>query len=536
MIRLLTVLLPAVLFSGYLVAQPPMPMPSYTVSSSKFGSYADLTGATAVNLGDDAISSAISPPGFNFYYFGSTYTSFKIGSNGYIVMGGTGTTTSSVPDHTTAPGQVIAPLWCDLWPNGANDFIGYKFQNGVLTVEWRDVYAHYSGPASFTPAVRMQVVLDMASSKIAFRYADPNAFQSLGATTTENYAVAISAPVGSSQPTVVGAVPGYVAAQGAVTKYPEEIEILFSPTVFDPYILSSPTTAATVGQAYTYDVIATGNPAPGLSATGLPSWLSFTGNRLAGTPGSSNIGTSSTITITAQSVMGMVQQAFSITVGAQPSAPVITSAAPTTALVGSAYSYTVTASGNPTPTFSASGLPAWLTLSGDTLGGMPGAGDVGSTGAMTITASNSSGTDQQQFTITVSATAVAPAITSTPVTSVLVGASYTYSVVAGGNPPPSVTFSGQPSWLGVAGNTLSGTPGTGDIGTSGTITVTATNSAGTDQQTFTITVSAPPPAPIGGSGGGGGSGGCSAAVGGAALPLLLLLVMFRRRRRDQAAA
>lgn len=102
-----------------------------------------------------------------------------------------------------------------------------------------------------------------------------------------------------------------------------------------------------------------------------------------------------------------------VTVGVEQ-APSITSTAPTTAIVGVPYTYTVTADGVPAPTFSVSGLPAWLTFDGTaTISGIPAAGDVGTTGNITITATNGvTPDDTEVFAITVSANAT-PTVTVT---------------------------------------------------------------------------------------------------------------------------
>lgn len=85
-----------------------------------------------------------------------------------------------------------------------------------------------------------------------------------------------------------------------------------------------------------------------------------------------------------------------------PSAPKITSVAPTSAYVGYAYTYVLQATGNPAPAFSVSGLPPWLAFDGSkTISGTPGAGNVGTTGTIVVTAANSQGTDRQEFKITV---------------------------------------------------------------------------------------------------------------------------------------
>lgn len=71
-------------------------------------------------------------------------------------------------------------------------------------------------------------------------------------------------------------------------------------------------------------------------------------------------------------------------------APAITSTAITTATVGTLYSYTFTMTGNPTPTLSLTTgtLPAWLTLTGNTLSGTPPTGSAATYGPFTFTASN----------------------------------------------------------------------------------------------------------------------------------------------------
>jgi hypothetical protein len=86
---------------------------------------------------------------------------------------------------------------------------------------------------------------------------------------------------------------------------------------------------------------------------------------------------------------------------AGPAAPSIVSSAPARGYVGVEYAYALSAAGSPSPTFSASGEPAGLTLSGSTLSGTPDASDAGTTGAITVTAANAEGSDSQTFQIEV---------------------------------------------------------------------------------------------------------------------------------------
>ena len=93
-------------------------------------------------------------------------------------------------------------------------------------------------------------------------------------------------------------------------------------------------------------------------------------------------------------------------------------------------------------------------------------------------------------------TPTAPTFTSSAPTSVVAGELYSYSITANAVPLPMISVSGNPSWLTLAGNLLSGTPSDSDIGESGTITITLSNGVGNDAtQSFTITVTALPEAP-----------------------------------------
>lgn len=213
--------------------------------------------------------------------------------------------------------------------------------------------------------------------------------------------------------------------------------------------------------------------------------------------------------------------------------PQITSQPVLSVVAGSQYSYTISATGMPAPQIGAGGLPAWLTLTGDTLEGTPQAGDLGTHGPITVTATNSLGQDDQVFSVDVMPAPAAPQITSTPPAEVTVGATYTYNIAATGVPTPTLSVTGLPAWLNFSGTTISGAPSAGDIGSSAPITATATNSQGSDDQVFSIEVKA---VRIGGSSGNGGDG-CIAGSGAAQLALLIFaLVAFGRRRRQSLAS
>jgi hypothetical protein len=548
---------------------------AYSVTSAQITNYADLAAPTTLTLSDEDLSASISPAGFSFDYFGQTYTSFKVGSNGYLILGSAGTHNTYVVYHDTAPGLFVAPLWADFAPGGGSS-IGWEYTGGLLTVEWRELRTTWGGSATQpVPRTRMQALLDTASGEVSFRYGTPS--------TTYNgnwgnyfHNCAISGPSGQSQEIVDGVLTGFVSGQGWVQNYPANQSITFAPQL-PPTINSTPVTTAMVGQAYaytvtangspasyqaqggsdqqsfsitvdpapvppmitstaptnvvvgsfySYQVVATGSPAPSFSTGALPGWLSLSGDLLSGTPVVGDIGANGPITITATNSAGTDNQTFSITVDPQVVAPQITSVPVTAAVVGNTYSYQVTATGSPTPAISAGGLPAWLSLSGSTLSGTP--TSAGTTGIITITATNSGGSDQQQFQITITDNPTPPAILSSPAAEVEVGELYSYTLTASGSPAPSVVFSGLPAWLTHSGNTISGMPGSGDVGATGLITATATNASGTDSQQFSVVVKEAT-LKSGGNGGGGG-GGCVAGAGGASLLGLIGLMAFALRR------
>jgi hypothetical protein len=522
------------LLIAMLLLAPVLGAQSYTVSSAGI-TYADLAAPNLLTLTDEDLAYTVAPTGFNFTYFGQAYNEFKVGSNGYLIMGSAGTHATYSVSHAAAPGLFIAPMWADLQPAGGGDTVGWYYDAGsaTLTVEWYQVIVdpHQWPAPMYTLAVRMQAVLETATGIIRFRYGQVSGFQTTGATCLTTQCCAISGPSGASQEIVNGYLNGYVSASGQVTAYPEDYEVIFTPSAAAPVITSTAPATAVVGTLYTYDITASGYPAPGFSVSGAPAWLSLAGSTLSGTPASSDVGTTGTITVTATNATGTDDEQFTITVSLAAAPPVITSSAPTTALVGSAYSYTITASGNPAPSFGVSGQPGWLSLAGNTLSGTPGAGDVGTAGPITITATNGSGTDSEVFSITVSTMPAAPVITSTAPVSGQAGALYTYSVIATGNPPPTVSFSGLPAWLIQTGNTISGVPGTADVGVHGPITVSATNASGTDDQVFSITIAAAGGGSSGGGAGGGGGGGCAAGAAGAPMLALVGLLLLRRRRK-----
>jgi hypothetical protein len=124
------------------------------------------------------------------------------------------------------------------------------------------------------------------------------------------------------------------------------------------------------------------------------------------------------------------------------------------------------------------------------LSGTPGAG-TGGPYPLTATATNVTGTNVQSFTLVVNQT---PAITNANTTAFTVGVSGAFHVGATGYPTPAFTLSGTlPNGVGFnpATQMISGTPAAA-TGGSYPVTLTATNVAGTNTQSFTLTVNQTP--------------------------------------------
>jgi hypothetical protein len=258
-----------------------------------------------------------------------------------------------------------------------------------------------------------------------------------------------------------------------------------------PVITSAAATTLTAGSAGSFQVTATGYPAPTFTENGaLPSGVTLnpTTGVLGGTPGAHSGGPYS-ITVTASNGFTPdASQPFILTVD---EAPAITSGTSTTFTAGTPGSFAVTWTGYPAATFTETGaLPSGVSLD-PTTGALSGtaAAHTGGTYGITVTASNGVSPDATQgFTLTVDE---APAITSGTSTTFIVGQPGTFTVTAGGFPAPTFSESGAlPSGVSLDANTgvLSGTPG---VGTAAQypITLTAHNSVLPDAtQGFTLTV------------------------------------------------
>jgi DNA-binding beta-propeller fold protein YncE len=193
-----------------------------------------------------------------------------------------------------------------------------------------------------------------------------------------------------------------------VGSYPVAIAITPTAVPRRPAFTSDSATTAAFGEAFTFTVTTTGDPAPRITETGqLPPGVRFTDHgdgtaTISGTPAKAAAGVYQ-LTLTARNTHGTVTQVFTLTVTRAPALPKIRTIR---TRVGAALHLTIRATGYPPPALAESGpLPRGLTLTDKgngtaTIAGTPAAGSRGCY-RVTITATNASGTATRSFKIIV---------------------------------------------------------------------------------------------------------------------------------------
>lgn len=126
--------------------------------------------AIGTNLGisnDDQVVAVTLP--FNFEFYGNTYTSVNVSSNGNIHFGGANATWTNIAiPSASAPLGMIAPFWDDLYPPTQGEVYSYHdAPNNRFIIEW-DQIVHIG---STTEIYTFQVLL-YANGRIVMQYAD----------------------------------------------------------------------------------------------------------------------------------------------------------------------------------------------------------------------------------------------------------------------------------------------------------------------------------------------------------------------------
>lgn len=160
------------------------------------------------------------------------------------------------------------------------------------------------------------------------------------------------------------------------------------------------TPAGTVGVPFSFTIVASGTPTS-YGASGLPAGLTLNSSTgvITGLP--TTAGTS-TVTLTATNTAGTSTVVITIKVALPTVTPVITSAPAASGTAGSPFvTYLIAATGLPT-SYTATGLPAGLTLNPLT-GAINGTPTASGTFVVTINATNTAGTSTATLTLTIAA-------------------------------------------------------------------------------------------------------------------------------------
>ena len=106
------------------------------------------TGSPAITSGDD-VNAGPFPIGFDFSFYGSSYDSFRVCSNGWLSFTSSDNAWDNQPlPNPGAPPLLIAPFWDDLVVRpGATVF--YRTNGTDLTIQWNNLI-HYNGGGPYT--------------------------------------------------------------------------------------------------------------------------------------------------------------------------------------------------------------------------------------------------------------------------------------------------------------------------------------------------------------------------------------------------
>ena len=317
--------------------------------------------------------------------------------------------------------------------------------------------------------------------------------------------------VGSYQSITISVSNGKATAQLPPFAIQVTASATVTPTNSPPTISGTPATSVQAGAHYAFQPSASDPDKNTLvfSIAAMPIWASFSTSTglLSGTPSSANVGTYSNIVVSVSDGTNTVSlPAFSITVTAVSAPPTntppkITGTPATSVQAGVSYSFqpaATDADGN-TLTFAIANRPSWANFSTATgqLSGTPATANIGTYSNITISVSDgTTSVALPAFSIQVTAPpAIPPTITGNPPIQAQAGTAYSFTPSANDPSGKTLSFSIQnkPSWatFSIATGQLSGTPGSGDVGTDANIVISASDGTlSAALAPFTITVAA----------------------------------------------
>ncbi|MDW5562576.1 MAG: putative Ig domain-containing protein [Methanomassiliicoccus sp.] len=349
----------------------------------------------------------------------------------------------------------------------------YLYYNGASWTSQSITTTNFATPCQIAlDSSNNAYVVFMASSSIGFQIAT-----NAGGSWSVKVATTFSYVGGDNYAGTIGLA---IDPYGLVhLSYPSSQQMRYAaPAHWSPSFSTSPVTTATVNHAYTYQ--------PSLNETGTitavtkPSWLTWDGSRLTGTP---NALGSFTVSLRGVSTagMGFTVQTFDITVTGWR--PAFTTNAPNTLIAGHTYHYTVGV--NESASITVMDKPSWMDWqsANSTFWGTP---TVPGSYSLSIRATSTNGLMSAWQNVTIAVNQWAPSWTSSP--SYMATVDHAYSYLPTTNETATLTALSVPSWMTWDGTILSGTPDTSKIG-AWAVSLSAAGPGGlTAYQNFTVTV------------------------------------------------
>lgn len=147
----------------------------YSFGSFATGVYQPLVGASPLLSGQTQLSAAV-PMGFDFFFEGNIYSSFRVSTDGYVVLG-SATIPQGITNDLSTPfaAPIVAPLWDALLFTQAGAQISYQTSgpafNRILTVQFASGQFNNPGfPGTGEGDINLQVRFYEADGVIEFVY------------------------------------------------------------------------------------------------------------------------------------------------------------------------------------------------------------------------------------------------------------------------------------------------------------------------------------------------------------------------------
>ena len=465
-------------------------------------SWVDVTPGTRLSGasgGDDSFSTL--GIGFPISFFGQTYTTAYVSSNGFLSLtsssGANAHLNTAIPNSAT-PNGVLAPFWDDLNPpagGGVYAGITGAAPNRTLHVEWFNV-PHFSLSGSGTVTVELSLEED---GDVRYQYLDTD----FGNPTWNNGA---SATAGVER--ADGVVGKQVSHATPALTSGRAVRCTYGPPAPPPPPPLSVTTTSlpdgAVNETYAQTLAATGGTPPytwSVASGSLPPGLALdpaTGV-VSGTPTAAGSYGFTVQATDAGSPAQVDTQALTVSVAPPPIPPPdITTTSLPDGTAGQPYSQTLQVTGGTAPytwSLEAGSLPPGLALDAGTgvVSGTPTASGSFDFTVGVTDAGSPARSDAQALSVTV-ALPPPPTITTTALPAGTVGVAYSQSLQATGGTPPyawSLDTGALPAGLSLNASTgvVSGTPTTG--GTSSFTAKVTDAFPQSDTQLLSITVAGP---------------------------------------------